>query len=135
MWNSTWSSTLTEQRSFHSSIVCAKSTMHNGTLCKQSVSILYYLIIDQLCYNQPIQERYVDDCSLAWIWGDIFFHLCYWKINWIEFFEAYDFIWFQSLYDWAKEMWKRKKTFWNWKTIAFWRSSDGKSVVSHSFFC
>ena len=46
--------------------------MHNGTLCKQSVSILYYLIIDQLCYNQPIHEGYVDDWSLARIWGDIF---------------------------------------------------------------
>ena len=84
MWNSTWSSTLTEQRSFHSSIVCAKSTMHNGTLCKQSVSILYYLIIDQLRYNQPIQERYVDNWSLAWIWGDIFpFVLLQNQLNWV----------------------------------------------------
>ena len=82
--NNTWSSTLTEQRSFHSSMVCAKSTMHNGTLCKQSVSILYYLIIDQLRYNQPIQERYVDNWSLAWIWGDIFpFVLLQNQLNWV----------------------------------------------------
>ena len=32
-----------------------------------------------------------------------------------------------------KKCGKEKKTFWNWKTIAFWRSPDGKSVVSHSF--
>ena len=52
----TWSSTLTDCRSFHSSIVCARSTMHSGTLKHQTMflnllkQLLYFLLFFQLFY-------------------------------------------------------------------------------------